>query len=45
VVFPADGISEARSADGREFGPEGLARSVGRSLVNEDRPAEVMRQL
>ena len=45
VLFYTDGITEARSPAGDEFGRDRLARTVERSLQRGDRPSEVLRQL
>jgi hypothetical protein len=45
VVFHTDGVTEARSATGEEFGRERLGTLVSGSLQARDRPAEVLRQV
>lgn len=45
VLFYTDGITEARSPTGDEFGRDRLARTVERSLQRGERPSEVLRQL
>ena len=45
VLFYTDGITEARSPSGDEFGRGRLAHAVERSLQHHDRPSEVLRQL
>lgn len=45
VLFYTDGITEARSPSGAEFGRDRVARAVERSLQHHDRPSEVLRRL
>jgi sigma-B regulation protein RsbU (phosphoserine phosphatase) len=45
VVFHTDGVTEARSGTGEEFGRERLGALVSRSLQARERPAEVLRQV
>jgi serine phosphatase RsbU (regulator of sigma subunit) len=45
LVLHTDGIIEARSTTGDEFGRDRLAELVSASLRRQDRPAEVIRQV
>lgn len=43
ILLYSDGVTEARDADGAEFGAERLAAAVERRLRAGERPAEVLR--
>jgi serine/threonine protein phosphatase PrpC len=45
VLFHTDGITEARSSDGEQFGRDRLVAVVASALRQRDRPAEVLRQV
>ena len=45
VIFHSDGITEARSPEGEQFGRERLSRVVEEALHLEERPAEVLRRI
>ena len=45
VLFFSDGVIEARSADGEDFGVERLADFLVRAAASNEEPAETMRRL
>lgn len=45
VVFFTDGVTDARSPDGLDFGHDRLVDLVGRAISSAVRPAEVLRQV
>jgi hypothetical protein len=45
VLFHSDGITEARSPAGEQFGRDRLAATVSEGLRREERPAEVLRRI
>lgn len=45
VLFFSDGVIEARSADGEDFGVERLADFLVRAAASHEQPAETMRRL